>query len=167
MALRHGELYGEFVCSTMRRCVSERQPLYSSGIVEPFSDDFFGSVLLADVSGFTRLASKKSAEELRLHINNYFTQMLNIIDDCFGDVVKFCGDAVIVVWPVDEDASDEVKSAAVTSSITCARKLIKDCSEGNLALHCGIACGIVHFMCLGSSFLILSPFPKVNFKASL
>src|SRR5205823_3232081 len=63
------------------------------------------SILIADVSGFTRLnemlASRDSihaAETLTNHLNKYFSSILDIIDRHNGDCVKFAGDALIVVF---------------------------------------------------------------------
>jgi class 3 adenylate cyclase len=69
------------------------------------------ALLVADVSGFTKLnealkeeetkqrgAQGKGAESLTLHLNKYFTNLLNIIENHGGDCVKFAGDALIVVF---------------------------------------------------------------------
>lgn len=64
-----------------------------------------GAVLFADVSGFTPLTealAKKGAEgpeELTRLLNTYFSRMIALIEAEGGEVVKFSGDAVTVVFP--------------------------------------------------------------------
>lgn len=66
-----------------------------------------GTLLLADVSGFTpmseRLAElgRQGAEELTRILNEFFTVMLDIVCDYGGDVLKFGGDAFLVLFASD------------------------------------------------------------------
>ena len=63
------------------------------------------TILVADVSGFTRLNETFSvmekgagAEQVTTHLNRYFSALLNIIGSHGGDCVKFAGDALIVLF---------------------------------------------------------------------
>jgi class 3 adenylate cyclase len=62
-------------------------------------------VLFADISGFTPLTESlntlgaEGVERLTTHLNEYFSQMIKLITDHGGDIVKFAGDALMVVWP--------------------------------------------------------------------
>ena len=63
------------------------------------------TVVLADISGFTTLAEKlaklpdgRGTEELSSKLNSYFGRMIDMIYEGGGDVVKFAGDALLVVW---------------------------------------------------------------------
>ena len=62
-------------------------------------------VLFADISGFTNLGeacAKKGArgnEELAFCINRYMEGMVTNLDQYGGDIIKFVGDAMIVMWP--------------------------------------------------------------------
>lgn len=79
-----------------------------------------------DFTGYTRLAELLSqrerrttfgnrmdrsrsacigAEELMKVLNDYFTEIIRIIHDNGGDVVKFAGDAVLVWWPIETDSN--------------------------------------------------------------
>ena len=42
-------------------------------------------------------------------------------------MVKFCGDAVMIMWAVPIDATETVKSAVVTMSALCALQLLEEC----------------------------------------
>lgn len=63
------------------------------------------TVMIADVSGFTKLSEQMAqqlgeggAEQVTYHVNNYFTILLEIMEKHGGDVVKFSGDAIIVLF---------------------------------------------------------------------
>jgi class 3 adenylate cyclase len=60
-----------------------------------------------DVSGFTKLCEtlaqkENGADELSKHLNNYLAQMVKRIAKNGGDICKFAGDAIIVIWPLEE-----------------------------------------------------------------
>src|SRR3990172_7387400 len=89
---------------------------------EASAERFPAAVLFADVSGFTplteALAQKglEGPEELTHLLNTYFTRMITLIEAEGGEVVKFSGDAMTVVFPaVDEPlgaATRRAKQAA-------------------------------------------------------
>ena len=77
------------------------------------------SILVADVSGFTKLNETFSvmekgagAEQVTNHLNKYFTALLNIIGAHGGDCVKFAGDALIVLFLPAKDWRQEGEEAA-------------------------------------------------------
>jgi adenylate cyclase 10 len=63
------------------------------------------AVLFADISGFTTLGeacAKKGIrgnEELAFCINRYMEGLVKNIGKYGGDIIKFVGDALIVMWP--------------------------------------------------------------------
>ena len=66
------------------------------------------ALLFADISGFTalteRLAQRGPAgvEELSRLLNTSFGQILDTIETHGGDVVKFAGDALLAIWPIED-----------------------------------------------------------------
>src|SRR5690348_1618804 len=60
---------------------------------KPSIQRFYGALLFVDISGFTALSQRLNVEELKNHINEYFTKMLDIVEKHNGDVIKFAGDA--------------------------------------------------------------------------
>jgi class 3 adenylate cyclase len=83
---------------------------------------------------------------------------LGVVRDFKGDVIKFCGDAVMIIWPVSNNASTSVQAAAVYLAAKCALQILMDCGNYSrventykvqLRLHCGIGSGLIHCMCLG------------------
>ncbi|KAL1515656.1 hypothetical protein AB1Y20_002274 [Prymnesium parvum] len=84
------------------RYASQEQPQPPT---EPEHYSFLAAVGFVDVSGFTALSEKlnkdhgrKGAELLNQYINSYFELLISGIADHGGDVIKFAGDALQVVW---------------------------------------------------------------------
>ncbi len=69
------------------------------------------AVLMADISGFTRLAETLSqhpaGEEVLSNIlNSYFGHLIALVEAHGGDVITFAGDALIALWPSDMAGED-------------------------------------------------------------
>lgn len=83
-----------------------------------------GTVISADISGFTRLAEslahlgvRHAAERLTAIINQCFDPMIEEIDRRGGDVLKFGGDALFVLFDGAEHAQQACASAAAMMNI--------------------------------------------------
>ena len=63
------------------------------------------AVMFADISGFTNLSEacvKSGAygnEKLAFCINRYLESMIKSLQKYGGDIIKFVGDAMIIMWP--------------------------------------------------------------------
>lgn len=97
----------------------------------PWREDFLGAVAFVDVSGFTALSEKlknesgrRGAELLNQYMNSYFEQLIKVVAETGGDVIKFAGDALQVVWR-DPPAPDELLpiASAYTGSGPVAERL--------------------------------------------
>ncbi|MCB0191730.1 MAG: tetratricopeptide repeat protein [Anaerolineae bacterium] len=88
-------------------------------LAEPTSRRLPAAILFSDISGFTQLTETLSdadsissedfphliatgAEELTALINDYFTEMIKISQTFHGQVVKFSGDALTILFPAEE-----------------------------------------------------------------
>ncbi|MBE7550120.1 MAG: tetratricopeptide repeat protein [Anaerolineales bacterium] len=77
-------------------------------LIEPAARCFPAVVLFTDISGFTPLsellsqAGPTGAEELTQLINQYFTRMIETAQAYQGQVIKFSGDALTVLFPAQE-----------------------------------------------------------------
>lgn len=62
-------------------------------------------MLFADISGFTNISEAcakmgvRGNEELAFCINRYMEGMVKSLGKYGGDIIKFVGDAMIVMWP--------------------------------------------------------------------
>src|SRR5512145_50723 len=99
----------ELLASYVPRLIQNRVLSDPAPIEAPVSEDFQAAVLFADISGFTRLTEQLAergpagVETLARLLNEYFGQLIDIIHEYGGDVVKFAGDAVIGVWNITPD----------------------------------------------------------------
>jgi len=154
----------------MRRFTRNPEPL-----LRPETTRFQAAIGFVDISGFTALAEKlnkeykrKGAELLNQYINKYFELLISRIVAHGGDVIKFAGDAMQVVWrtradaePVGQllegevsppDALDALEEAGrlpglVLSACSCCLDLLVNLNEYSpvegvvLKLHMGIGAG--------------------------
>lgn len=110
----------ELLASFVPKLIQKRVSIDPLPIEAPVGEDFPAVVLFADISGFTALTEKLATrgpvgvETLARILNEYFGQLIDIIHDYGGDVVKFAGDAIIAVWPI---ASASGTSAPVAEDL--------------------------------------------------
>ena len=99
----------ELLASYVPKLIQNRVIANPLPIETPATDELQAAILFADISGFTLLTERMAekgptgVETLARVLNEYFGQLIDIIHDYGGDVVKFAGDAVIAVWPVVPD----------------------------------------------------------------
>jgi class 3 adenylate cyclase/tetratricopeptide (TPR) repeat protein len=75
------------------------------------SERRFVTILFGDVSGFTALSERLDPEDVIKVINKYFSKMCRIVDKYGGDIDKFVGDAVIVVFGAPVAHEDDPERA--------------------------------------------------------
>lgn len=122
-------------------------------------EKFRGSVLFADISGFSKLAEElqknfegnmqKAAEELSLYIGQNLAEMIETILNCGGDIIKFAGDAILAVFPASNFKRhlSAATMAAINAGLQC---LALPLQAGNvqLSVHCGLGAGVIFGMLL-------------------
>ena len=105
------------------------------------------AVLFIDLSSYSKITAAiahRGAHELSDIVNAYLSEILKIVSAFGGDVVKFAGDAVLIVWEGDE------KDLAL--NVLCAAKCASEVQAGagsypvegtslQFRVHCGICCG--------------------------
>jgi class 3 adenylate cyclase len=124
----------------------------------PWRQEYETVCVFCDVSGFTALSEAmqmngKGAEGLAKHLNSYFSQMVRLIASEGGDVFKFAGDAMIVLWPESEDIEVTARRAA-----QCAFAIQKNLHQSemeagvSLSVKIGIGVGRVSVLHVGGTF---------------
>ncbi|KAL3128595.1 hypothetical protein CHM_4g3100 [Cryptosporidium hominis] len=97
-----------FVPRTVLEAIADKRIGYADDF-DVIIESFKGAIMFCDASGFTALTAAldkqlNGAERLGECINNFFTPLIQIIHYWGGDVIKFSGDAICVVWPVDDES---------------------------------------------------------------
>jgi class 3 adenylate cyclase len=115
----------ELLASYVPKLIQNRIVANPSPIEAPVAEDMPAAMLFADISGFTQLTERLAekgptgVETLARVLNEYFGQLIDIIHDYGGDIVKFAGDAVIAAWPIVSDlpvSTDLVKINQTTNA---------------------------------------------------
>lgn len=100
-----------------------------------------GAVLVSDISGFTALTEKLSTrgsegvELLTRCMNDYFGKAIALVLAHGGDVSKFAGDAMIIVFkPTKEEQGGEDKGlkAATLRAVRCAAALSRQLGRATM-----------------------------------
>jgi adenylate cyclase len=80
------------------------------------------SSLFSDVAGFTSISENLSPEELVHLLNDYLSEMTDIILSLGGTLDKYEGDAVIAFWNAPLDQPDHARRACL-AALRCQKKL--------------------------------------------
>jgi class 3 adenylate cyclase/tetratricopeptide (TPR) repeat protein len=111
---------------------------------KPFMEEYSAAVLFVDISGFTALTEQfaargpSGAEDISAVLNDFYGQWIAIVKDYGGDIIKFAGDGLLVVW-LDENLANATLRAAQTALE--ARKKLENFHAGDRALSTRIALG--------------------------
>lgn len=116
-----------------------------------------GTVIFADVSGFTAMSEKLSvlgkegAEEVTGIVNDYFTAMLQINDSYGGDLLKFGGDALLILFE-GERGSRRALATGIAMQKAMDRFAKVKTSQGifPLRMKIGMASGLIFLASLGT-----------------
>lgn len=109
---------------------------------QPFIENHTAAVLFVDISGFTALTEEfaargpSGAEDISAVLNDFYNQWIKIIHTYGGDIIKFAGDGLLVIWK-NEDLEDAALHAAQTALE--ARKKLEDFRVGDRTLSTRIA----------------------------
>ncbi|MFN8413483.1 MAG: adenylate/guanylate cyclase domain-containing protein [Anaerolineales bacterium] len=111
---------------------------------KPFVENYLAAVLFVDISGFTALTEKfaalgpSGAEDISAILNNFYGKWIDIIKSYGGDIIKFAGDGLLVIWQYEnlEKASLLAAQTAVEAS-----KELENFQVGDRTLSTRIALG--------------------------
>lgn len=137
------------------------------------------AVVFIDASGFTKLTEKlavrpNGAEVLSNVISGFFSEFLEVVRNYGGDVIKFSGDAITIIFPaegtdvnpgngepipnVTQDAAYQEESLSKMCLLACqccvdVHKSIEHYQTGiegvSLSLHIGVGCGEIALLQCG------------------
>jgi adenylate cyclase len=82
------------------------------------------AILFSDIRGFTSLAEHLSPEAVATLLNEYFTEMVDIVFDHEGTLDKFMGDGMLALWGAPTTHPDDA-DRSVRAAIAMQRTLVK------------------------------------------
>ncbi|QTA84456.1 CHASE2 domain-containing protein [Desulfonema magnum] len=82
------------------------------------------SIFFSDIQGFTSISERLEPEELTALLNEYLSEMTDIIHEEGGTVDKYEGDAIIAFWNAPLEVSEHAVRA-VRASLQCQKELAK------------------------------------------
>jgi adenylate cyclase len=114
------------------------------------------TVLFADIRGFTRLAERMPPQKIVELLNEYFSEMTDLIFNNGGTLDKYLGDGVMALfgapWPKADDAERAVKTAAeMQRALTALNRQWRARGQEPLQMGLGINTGQVTAGNIGSS----------------
>ncbi|MEE6488995.1 hypothetical protein FKM82_015458, partial [Ascaphus truei] len=126
----------------------------------PYTQNFHGVLLFADVSGFTALTEKFSisgkkecgADMLTRTLNKYIGDIVHYVLVAGGDILNFAGDALLALWKVERYQLSEVITLVVQCSMEIQEKCgVRETEVGvDLRVKIAIAAGRISQIVVGS-----------------
>ena len=116
------ELFGQYVPPELVGIMAEDPEQYT---MAPKSTDL--TILFSDVRGFTSISEALSPEHLREYINEYLTDMSNIIRGKYrGTLDKYIGDAIMAFWNAPVEDKDHPRNG-----VLAALEMLRECDTLN------------------------------------
>jgi class 3 adenylate cyclase/tetratricopeptide (TPR) repeat protein len=117
-----------------------------------------GTLVFADISGFTALSEKLAklgkigAEEMASAITTCFAHLLTVAYDEGGGLIKFGGDALLILFDGDDHAVRAVRAAhGMRKRLQTVGKLVTPGGRVNLRMSVGVHTGAFDFFLVGDS----------------
>jgi adenylate cyclase len=98
-------------------------------------------VFFSDIRGFTPMSETMGPDDIATLLNEYFTEMVEIVFEHGGTLDKFMGDAIMALWgaPISHnDDADRAIAAAIEMQSVLARLNVKWAAEGRQRVEIGI-----------------------------
>lgn len=131
-------------------------------IAKPRIDYFATALVFIDISGFTTLtetlvkSGPQGLEALSAILNAYFGEIVDLILQHGGDVLKFAGDALLAIWPVQEGTPNlkqrTLQACQCAVGVQAFSHTYTSTSEVSLAVRIGIGAGDVAIAHIGGVY---------------
>ena len=97
------------------------------------------AILYADLRGFSTVSTRLPTAELVELVNAYFGRIVGCLAEEGGEVLKFIGDGVLAIFPLDGDGREET-GATAARALSAARKAIAAVEEVNAGREAAMTC---------------------------
>lgn len=98
-------------------------------------------VFFSDIRGFTPMSETMGPDDIATLLNEYFTEMVEIVFEHGGTLDKFMGDAIMALWgaPIShDDDADRAMAAAIDMQSVLAKLNVKWAADGRQRVEIGI-----------------------------
>ena len=98
-------------------------------------------VFFSDIRGFTSMSERMGPDDIATLLNEYFTEMVEIVFEHGGTLDKFMGDAIMALWGAplaQKDDADRAMRAAIDMQSILAKLNVKWAAEGRERVEIGI-----------------------------
>lgn len=99
------------------------------------------AIWLSDLRGFTALSGRLAGDVMIDLLNDYFGAVGDAVDRHDGEILKFIGDAVLAIFPYEQDAEDaagRALAAAVAAHASIAELNGVRRADGKAEIHFGV-----------------------------
>ncbi len=100
-------------------------------ILRGSGDTIDAAIWFCDLRGFTPLSDTLPRDEMIALLNDYFDRMAAPVQERGGEVLKFVGDAMLAIFPVDAEDRDTSARTACRSALEAAGAAIGGMEELN------------------------------------
>jgi class 3 adenylate cyclase len=136
-----------FVSDLIFRSLEYRQ-FQSDGSFRPYT--CHAVVLFVDISNYSKITAEIAhlgSHTISTVVNDYFSRLLHIVTLYGGDVVKFAGDAVLIIWEGSEEDIENnllIASKCVLEMQEKAGTYVVDAKKSlYFRIHCGLCTGLL------------------------
>jgi len=136
---------------------ADRRVSVATGVELPDRDE--GSVLVADISGFTPLTEalvralgpKRGAEEITTHLDRIYDLLVGAVDRRGGSVVGFSGDAITAWFPADDGSRAVSAGLAMQEAVSGLEEISIGAAEPvAVGVRVAVTVGQVRRFCIGN-----------------
>ena len=106
-----------------------------SGATGLGGEKLWATALFTDIAGFTEITEEMPAERVAQMLNDYFTEVMEVVFRNQGTLIKFIGDAVFVIWGAPVKIQNHAERAIQTALAIDAEVRKFNASERFPALH--------------------------------
>lgn len=93
------------------------------------------AILMADLRGFTTLSNQRPASEVVGILNAYYDCLVPSIEAHGGEILKFMGDGLLAIFPIEQDRQSVCDAALQAASEGQGRL----CNQEDAVFRCGMA----------------------------
>ncbi len=99
-----------YVSPQMAKSVANNQKSLSLG-----GEKVWATAMFTDIQAFTSISENMPAEQVSAMLNAYFTEVMDVVFNNDGTLLKFIGDAIFVIWGAPVKINDHASKACQTA----------------------------------------------------